>query len=90
MLINKSDSLEYFSNLYQDAHSISALSIEINALVWIQGGWVIIVSTVNELESLGISVKKMNELNDDYELENLIENIKQTWIQDYKTCYNDK
>jgi len=38
MLINKSDSLEYFSNLYQDAHSISALSIEINALVWIQGG----------------------------------------------------
>ena len=53
-------------------------------------GWVIIVSTVNELESLGISVKKMNELNDDYELENLIENIKQTWIQDYKTCYNDK
>jgi hypothetical protein len=20
----------------------------------------------------------------------LIENIKQTWIQDYKTCYNDK
>jgi hypothetical protein len=53
-------------------------------------GWVIIVGTVNELESLGISVKKMNELNDDYELENLIENIKQTWIQDYKTCYNDK
>ncbi len=53
-------------------------------------GWIIIVGTVNELESLGISVKKMNELNDDYELENLIENIKQTWIQDYKTCYNDK
>jgi len=53
-------------------------------------GRVIIVGTVNELESLGISVKKMNDLNDDYELENLIENIKQTWIQDYKTCYNDK
>ena len=32
----------------------------------------------------------MNDLNDNYELENLIENIKQTWIQDYKTCYNDK
>ena len=45
-------------------------------------GRVIIVCTVNELESLGISVKKMNDLNDDYELENLIENIKQTWIQD--------
>jgi hypothetical protein len=38
MLINKSGNLEYFSNLYQGAHSISALSIEINALVWIQGG----------------------------------------------------
>ena len=42
------------------------------------------------LESLGISVKKINDLNDAYELENLIENIKQTWIQDYKTCCNNK
>jgi hypothetical protein len=32
----------------------------------------------------------MNDLNDDYELENLIENIKQTWIQDYKSCYDNK
>jgi hypothetical protein len=48
------------------------------------------VDPVNELESLGISVKKINDLNDNYELENLIENIKQMWIQDYKTCYNDK
>jgi hypothetical protein len=32
----------------------------------------------------------MNDLNDSYELENLIENIKQMWIQDYKTYYNDK
>ena len=38
MLINKSGNLKYFSHLYQDAHSISALSIELNALVWIQGG----------------------------------------------------
>ena len=37
MLINKSGNLEYFSNLYQDAHSISALSIEINALVGYKG-----------------------------------------------------
>ena len=51
---------------------------------------VIIVGPIDELESLGISVKKTNDLNDNYELENLIENIKQTWIQDYKTCYNDK
>ena len=53
-------------------------------------GRVIIVGTVNELESLGINVKNINDLNDNYELENLIENIKQTWIQDYKTCYNDQ
>ena len=32
----------------------------------------------------------MNDLNDDYELENPIENIKQTWIQDYKSCYDNK
>jgi hypothetical protein len=51
---------------------------------------VIIIGPIDELESLGISVKKLNDLNDNYELENLIENIKQTWIQDYKTCYNNK
>jgi hypothetical protein len=51
---------------------------------------VVIVSPLYELESLGISVKKINDLNDAYELENLIENIKQTWIQDYKTCCSDK
>jgi len=48
----------------------------------------IIVRLLDELESLGISVKKINDLNDNYELENLIENIKQTGIQDYKTCYS--
>jgi hypothetical protein len=49
-----------------------------------------IVNLLNELESLGLSVKKINDLNDNYELESLIENIKQTWIQDYKTCCNDR
>jgi hypothetical protein len=51
---------------------------------------VIVVGPIDELESLGISVKKTNDLNDNYELENLIENIKQTWIQDYKTCCSNK
>ena len=51
---------------------------------------VTIVRLRDELESLGINVKKTNDLNDSYELESLIENIKQTWIQDYKTCYNNK
>jgi hypothetical protein len=38
----------------------------------------------NELDSLGIVVKKRNELNDVKELRDLTENIKQTFIQDYK------
>ena len=51
---------------------------------------VIVVGPIDELESLGIEIKKTNDLNNNYELENLIENIKQTWIQDYKTCYSNK
>ena len=38
----------------------------------------------NELASLGIVVKKRNELNDVKELRDLTENIKQTYIEDYK------
>jgi len=38
----------------------------------------------NKLASLGIVVKKRNELNDFKELRDLTENIKQTFIQDYK------
>jgi hypothetical protein len=40
---------------------------------------------LNELESLGIRKEKLNELNDVYEIENLVENLKQTFIQDYKS-----
>jgi hypothetical protein len=39
----------------------------------------------NELASLGIIVKKRNELNDLRELADLTENIKQTFFQDYKS-----
>ena len=39
----------------------------------------------NELASLGIIVKKRNELNDLRELGDLTENIKQTFFQDYKS-----
>lgn len=42
---------------------------------------------VSELESLGIRSKKLNELNDDYEVKNLVENIKQTLFQDYKSSF---
>ena len=44
---------------------------------------------VSELESLGIRSKKLNELNDVYEVKNLVENIKQTLFQDYKSSFQD-
>jgi hypothetical protein len=44
---------------------------------------------INELDSLGIKAKKINVLNDTQELGNLTDNIKQTFYQDYKTCYSE-
>jgi hypothetical protein len=44
---------------------------------------------LNELHSLGIHPKKINALNDLQELRNLTDNIKQTFYQDYKTCYSE-
>jgi hypothetical protein len=49
----------------------------------IKEGW-----WLNELDSLGIKPKKINVLNDIQELGSLTDNIKQTFYQDYKTCYN--
>jgi hypothetical protein len=40
---------------------------------------------LNELDSLGINTKRINELNDLKEIRNLTENIKQAFYQDYKT-----
>ena len=54
------------------------------------GPRLILLHSFQELESLGINVKKINDLNDLQEFENLIENIKQTYFQDYKTCYDDQ
>jgi hypothetical protein len=45
---------------------------------------------LNELESLGLSVKKANDLNDIREVSNLTDSIKQVMFQDYKTCYNEE
>ncbi|HYA85287.1 MAG TPA: hypothetical protein VEH06_17845 [Candidatus Bathyarchaeia archaeon] len=42
---------------------------------------------INELESLGLSVKKINELNDLYEIRDLADNIKQDKYIHYKTDY---
>ena len=45
----------------------------------------------NELYSLGIvDPKEKKELNDDEELENLSDNIKQAMFQDYKIAYSEK
>jgi DNA repair ATPase RecN len=44
---------------------------------------------LNELESLGVSPKTRNELNDIQETSNLAENLKQVFYQAYKEAYND-
>ena len=41
-------------------------------------------SSISELESLGLETRQLNELNDSYEVENLVENLKQMLFQDYK------
>jgi hypothetical protein len=45
---------------------------------------------LNELESLGVSPNKTNQLNDKKEISNLAENIKQTLYHEYKIVYNEK
>ena len=42
-----------------------------------------------ELNSLGIQCKRINELNDEKELQTLATAIKDVYFQDYKTAYND-
>lgn len=43
--------------------------------------------SLSELESLSIAPKKINELNDDKEMEDLVDNIKLTMFEDFKsTC----
>ena len=44
----------------------------------------------NELKSLGVEPKRKNQLNDNEELQNLSDNIKQAMFQDYKIAYSEK
>ena len=44
---------------------------------------------LNELESLGVSPKTRNELNDIQETSNLAENLKQVFYQAYKEAYKE-
>ncbi|MEP0826101.1 MAG: hypothetical protein HRF40_11505 [Nitrososphaera sp.] len=41
----------------------------------------------SELDSLGIHPKRKNELNDSREIEDLVENMKQTMLQEYRSAY---
>ena len=43
-------------------------------------------TSISELESVGLETPKLNELNDSYEVENLVENLKQT-TEDYKSMH---
>jgi hypothetical protein len=45
---------------------------------------------LNKLESLGLAVKKANDINDITEVSSLTDSIKQVMFQDYKTCYNEE
>jgi hypothetical protein len=40
---------------------------------------------ISELESLAIIPNRLNELNDAYEMEDLVDNVKLNWYQDYKS-----
>lgn len=42
-----------------------------------------------ELKSLGIEPKRLTELNDNNELGDLADNIKQSMFQDYKTAFSN-
>ena len=42
-------------------------------------------SSISDLESLGLKTKKLNELNDSYEVENLVDNLKQMLFVEYKS-----
>ena len=44
-------------------------------------------TSISELESLGLETPKLNELNDFYEVENLVENLKQMHFQHYESMH---
>jgi hypothetical protein len=43
-------------------------------------------NSISELESLGIETAKLNELNDSYEVGNLVENLKQMSTKTTNRC----
>jgi hypothetical protein len=43
----------------------------------------------SELDSLGIHAKRPNELNKGEEVEDLVENVKQVMLQEYRSAYTE-
>lgn len=43
----------------------------------------------NELDSLGIQAKRTNELNDRKEMKDLVENVKQVMLREYRRAYTE-
>ena len=43
----------------------------------------------SELDSLGIHAKQTNELNDRKEMKDLVENVKQVMLQEYRSAYTE-
>ena len=44
-----------------------------------------LASSMSELESLGVETPKLNELNDSYQVKNLVDNLKQMLYVEYKS-----
>jgi len=44
-------------------------------------------SSISQLECLGLETSKLNELNDSYEVGNLVENLKQMLYEEYKSLH---
>ena len=49
-----------------------------------------IPSSMSELESLGLETPKLNELNDSYEVENLVVNLKQMFYKTINPCMSSR
>ena len=75
----------YLTNgLWRTPHTNYAASINLE-MRYVKSQILKNTELISELESLGLSIKELKELNDDYELENLLYNLKQMLIQEYKT-----
>jgi hypothetical protein len=46
-----------------------------------------LASSMSELESLGLETPKLNELNDSYEVENLVDYLKQMLYEEYESTH---